>query len=249
MRKPFLGANWKMKTDWQQAHDLAEAIDEGVNTAHCEVVLFPSFIHLPLVQYLVIEGDCQVGAQNVCDQADGAYTGEIAAYMLKEFDCAYVLVGHSERRHIYQESTTMVANQYQKALDQAIDPILCVGETLQQRQNQQIESVLTQQIKPVIEQSGIDSFEDGVIAYEPVWAIGTGEVATSEAINEAHELIRQYLRSYSSTIADSVRIIYGGSVKPDNAASIFELSEVDGGLIGGASLESDSLLKLYNQLA
>lgn len=248
MRKPFLGGNWKMNADSHLAQTLAHSINAGVTTPHADVVLFPSGVYLEQVRQQLVQSYCKIGAQNVCEYDQGAYTGEIAAYMLADMGCAYVLVGHSERRHIYGESNDTVAAKYQRALEQSLTPVLCVGETLHQKQSDQVNTILTQQVQAVIQQSGINSLEHGVIAYEPVWAIGTGEVATQDAINHAHQMIRQYLKSHSQQVAESVRIVYGGSVKPDNASAIFSLPEVDGGLIGGASLKADSFLALYNQL-
>lgn len=248
MRKPFLGGNWKMNADIEAAHALASACHKYVQSSRLEMVLFPSFVYLSDLQFLLTGGYCRLGAQDVSEFDKGAYTGEVAAYMLHDFDCAYVLVGHSERRHIYKETNSTVAAKYQQAWQACVQPILCVGETLQQKQANQVEAVITEQLQAVIEQSGIDSFQDSVIAYEPVWAIGTGEVATEEAINNAHQLIRQYLSSHSQTVAESVRIIYGGSLKPSNAHSIFNLPEVDGGLAGGAALKSDDFLSLYDEL-
>lgn len=248
MRTPFLGGNWKMNGTLKQLQTLAQAIHEGIDADHVEVALFPSYVYIDAIESIIQPGYCGLGAQHVCDQEQGSYTGEVAASMLSDMGCDYVLVGHSERRHIYQETNAQIAQKYQRVLDQHMMPILCVGETMEQKQHKQVESVLAHQLEAVMHQDTIDHLQDGIIAYEPVWAIGTGQVPTAEVINANHHFIRQYLRQYSEVVADSVRIVYGGSLKPDNAQAIFTLSEVDGGLVGGASLKSHDFLNLYKQL-
>lgn len=248
MRTPFLGANWKMNGTRDQLQSLAQTIHQGIDNDNVDVALFPSYVYCSIINSTIKPGYCRLGAQHVSDQENGAYTGEVSASMLKDIGCDYVLIGHSERRHIYQETNAQIAAQYQRALEQHMTPILCVGETSEQKHHKQVESVLAQQLEAIIQQDTIGHLQNGVIAYEPVWAIGTGQVPTAEVINANHHYIRQYLRQYSDVVADSIRIVYGGSLKPDNAQAIFTLSEVDGGLVGGASLQSDAFLTLYGQL-
>jgi triosephosphate isomerase len=184
----------------------------------------------------------------MCDHGGaGAFTGEVSGKMLLEFGCRYVIVGHSERRHIYGESNKLVARKFATAQDIGLCPILCVGETLDEREAEATEHVLAQQLDAVMAASGIDAFEQAVIAYEPVWAIGTGRTATPAQAQVAHAFIRAQLMQHAPEIARKVRILYGGSVKADNARALFAQSDVDGGLIGGASLDSDAFLKICSE--
>ncbi|HEB77686.1 MAG TPA: triose-phosphate isomerase, partial [Methylothermaceae bacterium] len=186
----------------------------------------------------------QVGAQNVADQDAGAFTGEVSALMLKEFGCSLAIVGHSERRLLYGESDDLVAARYQKAIEHELCPILCIGETLEQREAGETFTVVDQQLDAVLDKAGIQSLTRAVIAYEPVWAIGTGHTATPEQAQEVHQHIRQRLASQNADVAEQVRILYGGSVNADNAEALFSMPDIDGGLIGGASLKADSFLSI-----
>jgi triosephosphate isomerase len=188
------------------------------------------------------------GAQNIADQESGAYTGEVSASMLKEINCTYALVGHSERRSYYGDTNETVAARFSQALSQGICPILCVGETLEQREQDKTFQVIDEQLDAVIDLVGIESFAKAVIAYEPVWAIGTGKTASDEQAQEVHQYIRQQIAKRDQSIADNMQILYGGSVKPGNAKALFAMADIDGGLIGGASLDAESFLGIYNSI-
>ncbi len=227
------------------AEKLASAIVSGL-PAGCpaEVGVCPSFVFIPEVGECLGNSGVLLGAQNVADQDSGAYTGEISAPMLKEFGCRLAIVGHSERRQVYGESDALVAARYQKAIEHGVTPILCIGETLEQREAGNTFKVVDEQLQAVLDKAAVQSLNDAVIAYEPVWAIGTGHTATPEQAQEVHAHIRQRLASQDADVAAKVRILYGGSVNADNAASLFAQEDIDGGLIGGASLKADSFLAI-----
>ncbi|MFT6308167.1 MAG: triosephosphate isomerase [Halioglobus sp.] len=185
-----------------------------------------------------------LGAQNCSEAISGAFTGEVSANMLAEFGCEYVILGHSERRAIFHETSELVAAKCMAVQQAGLTPILCVGETLEQREAGNVESVIAEQLDAVLEAAGIEAFDNMVVAYEPVWAIGTGKTATPEQAQEVHALIRARIASKSSSIAEALRILYGGSVKPDNAATLFSQTDIDGGLIGGAALDAESFLAI-----
>ncbi|BCX80870.1 triosephosphate isomerase [Methylomarinovum caldicuralii] len=230
--------------------ELAAAIAGGL-PANCPVAVgvCPAFVFIPAVAEQLQDTPVQVGSQNVADQDAGAFTGEVSAPMLKEFGCTLAIVGHSERRLIYGESDALVAARYQKAIEHGICPLLCIGETLEQREAGETFAVVDQQLQAVLDVAGIDSLKQAVIAYEPVWAIGTGRTATPQQAQEVHAHIRRQLAAQSEEIAARVRILYGGSVNADNAASLFAMEDIDGGLIGGASLRADSFLTIVKAAA
>ncbi|MAA73057.1 MAG: triose-phosphate isomerase [Bermanella sp.] len=186
------------------------------------------------------------GAQDVSQHPSGAYTGEVAVSMLEDFACKYALVGHSERRELFHESDDIVADKFLALLGSSVLPILCVGETLSQRESGETMAVIVAQIEAVLSKAGIAGFNNAVIAYEPVWAIGTGKTATPEQAQDVHKAIREYLAQYDATIAETIQIVYGGSVKPNNAEAIFAQPDVDGALVGGASLNSNDFVKICN---
>jgi len=197
----------------------------------------------------LLEGtDLALGAQNVADKASGAYTGEISAAMLSEFNCKYALVGHSERRSYYGDTNASVAARFCQAQEQGIIPVLCVGETLEQREQDKTFTVIDEQLNAVIDLAGIAAFSKAVIAYEPVWAIGTGKTASDQQAQEVHYYIRQFIAAKDQAIAEKIQILYGGSAKPENAQGLFAMPDIDGGLIGGASLDADSFLKIYRSI-
>jgi triosephosphate isomerase (TIM) len=189
-----------------------------------------------------------LGAQNVADKPSGAYTGEISAAMLKEFGCKYALVGHSERRTYYGDTDESVAARYNQAQEQGIIPVLCIGETLEEREQDKTFEVITTQLDAVLKNAGVASLNNAVIAYEPVWAIGTGRTATDEQAQEVHQFIRQYIAEKDKAVAEKIQILYGGSAKPENAKGLFAMPDIDGGLIGGASLDAESFLKIYQSV-
>lgn len=241
MTKPLIAGNWKMHGNANTAADLAKQLALHHNTFNgVEVVVFPPAVYLERVVAAVVGSSVGVGAQNMSQWSSGAYTGEISGDMLNDMGCHYVLVGHSERRTLFAESNQVVAEKFNAAQQQGLTPILCVGESLQERQQGQTVKVVTEQITAVIDLVGIESLCKGVIAYEPVWAIGTGEVASPEQAQAVHAEIRSQLGSQGA----NTRIIYGGSVKSSNAGAIFAQPDIDGGLVGGASLEATEFSKI-----
>jgi triosephosphate isomerase len=193
---------------------------------------------------LLKDSGVTLGAQTVCAEAQGAFTGEVSAAMLKDAGCRYVLVGHSERRQLYAESDNLVARKFVAAQSQGLVPVLCVGETLEEREGDQTTAVVTRQLEAVLAVSGIQSLARAVIAYEPVWAIGTGRTATPEQAQAVHAMIRAKLTDRDAMIGGSVRLLYGGSVKASNAQELFAMPDIDGGLVGGASLKADEFARI-----
>ena len=207
-----------------------------------DVAIFPPYPYLPLVSNLAAESALGLGAQDISAHASGAYTGEVSGEMLREFRCGYVLCGHSERRSYHGETDQLVAEKAQAALDAGVTPIICVGETLDQREAGDTESVVGSQVDAVIEKLGPNAMDHVIIAYEPVWAIGTGKTATPDQAQAVHRFIRSKIEKLDATIAGRLRILYGGSVKSANAAELFAQPDIDGGLIGGASLKAEEFL-------
>lgn len=246
-RKPIVAGNWKMHGSQDQAKALLEAIQKGVLAAwadRVDIVVFPSFVHLPLAKQQLKNTAIAWGGQNLYVGQSGAFTGEISGTMLADYGCRYVLVGHSERRSIFHEDLLLVAAKFKAALAAKLQPILCLGETLMERNQGKTEAVIAEQLESVVMTVGIAAFEQAVIAYEPVWAIGSGLTATPEQAQNVHAFIRHLLARHDASIAKSSRILYGGSVKADNAHALFEKPDIDGGLIGGASLEAASFLSI-----
>ena len=245
MRQAIIAGNWKMHGSRVENARLLEAIVAGLPGAGgAQVLVCPPFVYLAEAVRALHGGPVAVGAQNLSAEAGGAYTGEISAAMLKDTGCSHVIVGHSERRHLYGESDDLVARKYAAAQGKGLIPILCVGEQLQEREAGWTQAVVARQLAAVIALCGIGSFSNAVVAYEPVWAIGTGKTATPEQAEEVHTLIRAQLAAEDAKIAALVRVLYGGSVKAGNAAEIFAKPNVDGGLIGGASLKADEFLAI-----
>jgi triosephosphate isomerase len=244
-RKPLVAGNWKMNGSLASVRTLVTEVCAGV-AADCQaqVALCPPAIYIPEVSRLLADSPVALGAQNVSDQESGAFTGEISAAMLQDYHCRYVIVGHSERRNVYGESDEFVARKFARAVASGLTPILCVGELLQEREAGTTEEVIARQLDAAIHGAGMDAFNSAVIAYEPVWAIGTGRNATPEQAQEVHAFIRLRLARNDDNIADRIRILYGGSVKADNAKQIFSKVDVDGGLIGGASLKAQDFLAI-----
>src|SRR3954469_22326730 len=237
-RTPLVAGNWKMHGSRASNQALLEALLAGIaGLARVECTVCVPFPYLHDVGAQLRGTAVGWGAQNVSEHARGAYTGEVAAPMLAELGCRHVIVGHSERRQLYGESDSQVAAKFAAALDARLTPILCVGETLEERDAGRTEKVVARQLDEVLTTTGIEAFSGAVVAYEPVWAIGTGRTATPEQAQSVHALIRE--RIFKGT-----PILYGGSVKPDNAAAIFSMPDVDGGLIGGASLVAKDFLAI-----
>ena len=243
MRRTLVAGNWKLNGSKQNTKELIDGILQGMSAVtNADVAVCPPFVYIPQAAELLASTQVAWGAQNCSQHNDGAYTGEVAAPMLKEFGCTYVILGHSERRSIYNESNDDIVQKFIAVKSAGLIPILCVGELLTEREGGKTEAVVGEQLDAVLNVTGIEEFENAVIAYEPVWAIGTGVTATPEQAQEVHAFIRQRLAAKNATIAENIQILYGGSVKPDNAAELFAKSDIDGGLIGGASLKADSFL-------
>ena len=243
MRAKLIAGNWKMNGSLQSVTELVDDIRAG-DCGQAELAVCPPSVFLMKVGGMLDGSDIALGAQNVCDRESGAYTGEISAAMLQECGCRYAIVGHSERRSLYLESDELVAARFAAALKGGLTPILCVGETLDERERGETEQVVQKQIDAVIESCGADAFANAVIAYEPVWAIGTGKVATPDQAQAVHAFIRSQLAKSNATVADSLRILYGGSMNPSNAAELLAQADIDGGLIGGASLKAGDFLAI-----
>ena len=208
------------------------------------VVLFPPFVHLDLVADLLTGSPVRLGGQTLSEHEQGAYTGEISGSMLREAGCDYVLVGHSERRSLYGETDETVAAKFEAALASGLTPVLCVGESLDEREADQTTAVVERQLDAVLSRCGVESLGRAIVAYEPVWAIGTGKTATPAQAQEVHAAIRARVATNDATIAGSLQILYGGSVKGDNAAELFSMPDVDGGLVGGASLDAEQVARI-----
>jgi triosephosphate isomerase len=243
MRSSLIAGNWKMNGSLQSVTELVDGIRAG-DAGKAELAVFPPAVFLMKVGGMLADSKCALGAQNVCDQEAGAFTGEVSAAMLKQCGCRYALVGHSERRSLYLETDQLVAARFAMALASGLIPILCVGETLDEREQGITEAVVARQIDAVIDVSGIGGIAQAVIAYEPVWAIGTGKVATPDQAQEVHAFIRGKLAQLDVGVAEQVKILYGGSMNPSNAAELLSQDDIDGGLIGGASLKADDFLAI-----
>ncbi len=242
MRKKLVAGNWKMHGSRSMAGALLKEIVAGKPTS-IDVAVFPPYPYLAELAWQHAEAGVGIGAQDVSEhQGQGAYTGEVAAAMLSDIGASWVLVGHSERRQYHGESNALVARKFAAACAGGLTPILCVGETLQQREAGETEAVITDQLQAVLQTHGIASFDTAVIAYEPLWAIGTGHTATPEQAQQVHAFIRSQLEKEDVTISRLTRLLYGGSVKAANAAGLFAQADVDGGLIGGASLTASDFL-------
>lgn len=237
MRKPIVAGNWKMHGTLESARALAaEVAGAAASHAGVQLVVIPPFVHLQAVHEALSGSAVQLGAQDVSPREEGAHTGEISTRMLRDVGCQYVLCGHSERRQYQAESNELVAQKFMAARRAGLVPVLCVGESLEERERGATESVLRAQLEPVLRLGGPATFERALIAYEPRWAIGTGQTATPEQAQQAHRFLRSEVAAFSATIADLLPLLYGGSVKAANAAELFAQPDVDGGLIGGASL-------------
>jgi len=243
MRQPLVAGNWKMNGSLESIGVLLDGIKAGMGTVtRAAVAVCAPAIYIPAVQQQLQGSAIAWGGQDVSAESAGAYTGEIATSMLKDFGCTYVIVGHSERRAYHGESDLLVARKFAAARAAGLVPILCVGETLEEREQGITEQVVARQLDAVIELEGVASLADGVVAYEPVWAIGTGKTATPEQAQDVHEFIRGRIAELDGGVAEGLQILYGGSMKPDNAAELIAKPDIDGGLIGGAALNAEDFL-------
>lgn len=242
MRKPIIAGNWKMNMNHRQAEELAKGIVEKIaDIPGIDIVVCPSFTSLHAVQNVIKDTGISMGAQNMHWEEKGAFTGEVSASMLLTLGCNYVILGHSERRAYFHETDEIVARKVKAAIESGLTPIVCVGETRKEREEGITEKVVETQVRGAFEGLSSELFDGTVIAYEPVWAIGTGLTATSEQAQEVHEFIRKLLDGiFGTEIAEKTRIQYGGSMKPASAHELLNEPDIDGGLIGGASLDAES---------
>ncbi len=241
MRRPVVIGNWKMNGGTAFTQDLLKTLaDKWAGVHQAEVAVCPPFPYLPLTSQVLENTNISWGAQDVSTQKNGAYTGEVAGDMLVDFGCKYVLVGHSERREYHGESSELVAQKFKAAVEQGMIPVLCVGESLEEREADKTFDVIGRQLLKVVDHCGLDMVAKGIIAYEPIWAIGTGKSATPQMAQDVHSYIREVL----GPEGDQMRILYGGSVKPETAEGLFGQKDIDGALVGGASLKAQDFVDI-----
>jgi triosephosphate isomerase (TIM) len=248
-RRPLIAGNWKMnKTPQETQNYIEHFLASFSDFSDCDVLLIPSFTSLDRAKGFLVESPLLLGAQDMYPASSGAYTGAISTGMLKACGCTFVLVGHSERRHVFGDSNEVVNEKLRTVLDNNLRPILCVGETLEEREDNRTESVLEEQLADGLKDVSEAALEKLVIAYEPVWAIGTGKTATAEQAQETIAYVRSLIQTYyKESASESMRILYGGSVKPSNAKELQAQPDIDGALIGGASLDPDSFAEIISE--
>jgi triosephosphate isomerase len=246
-RREIFAGNWKMYTTRAEALDLVKGISEGLGDIRSrEVIVFPPAVHAREVVNACAD-KIAVGLQNMYFEKEGAFTGEISPLMVKDVGARYILIGHSERRHVFGESDELVNKKVKAAYEYGLEPVVCVGELLEEREAGNSEQVVERQVKAALSGISPDQMKKMVIAYEPVWAIGTGKVATPEIADAMHKSIRNVIKAlFGGGVAESVPVLYGGSVKPDNIAGLFSLDDIDGVLVGGASLKAKSFLDIIH---
>jgi triosephosphate isomerase len=245
MRRPMVAGNWKMHGSRSSNQSLLADLELRLKPEWpVDIAVFPPYVYLTDAVRMLEGGRVAVGAQDVCAESGGAFTGQVAASMLKDVGCTYVIVGHSERRRWYHEDDALVARKFAAASDAGLIPVLCVGETLEEHESHQAHAVVARQLDAVVATHGVGVFADAVLAYEPVWAIGTGRTATPEQAQAVHSFLRNRIEAQDAKIARHLRILYGGSVKAGNAAELFSMPDVDGGLVGGASLSADEFQQI-----
>jgi len=244
MRRTIVAGNWKMNASKESVNKLIVDILSGMDEVRSEVVVCAPFPYLSQVETLITHSQVKLGAQNLNTNSSGAFTGEVSANMIKDFGAKHVIVGHSERRSLYGETSSLVAEKVQAALDNDLTPLLCVGESLEQRESGETEIVVAEQINTVVELVGIEAFRNIIIAYEPVWAIGTGRTASPEQAQAIHLFIRDLLRESNEGVAQRTPILYGGSMNAGNARELISCADIDGGLIGGAALKAEEFLQI-----
>jgi triosephosphate isomerase len=243
MRSPFVAGNWKLNGSRSSASALASAIASGSKSG-VETVICPVSLHIADVAQALTGSAVKLGAQNASANESGAYTGEVSATMLSEYGCEFVIIGHSERRTLFAETDLGCAERHAAVQQAGLKPIFCVGESLQERESDQTFKVLERQLDALIEVAGPEALDNAVVAYEPVWAIGTGKTATPDQAQAVHAHLRQYVSGHNAEAADRLQILYGGSVNAGNAADLFANADIDGGLIGGAALKSEDFLAI-----
>jgi len=245
MANMIVAGNWKMNASKSAVTELLSGLKQGeAQVKNAELVVFPPFPYLPQVQTELNGSNVRIGVQNVSAAEKGAHTGEVSLAMAQEFGVTYVLVGHSERRAMYGEGNAQVAAKYVATQSAGLTPILCVGETLEEREQGQTLSVVAGQVQAVIEAAGGQSFANAVVAYEPVWAIGTGLTASPAQAQDVHKAIRAHIAAIAPEQASGLKILYGGSVTAASAEELFAQADIDGGLVGGASLQAESFLAI-----
>lgn len=245
MRRPLVCGNWKLNGSIVKSGQLVDALSSGATAIDgVDLAICPVFVHLPLACERAAGTPLEIGVQDVSDRDEGAFTGEVAAGMAAEFGARIAIVGHSERRARHGETDAGVAAKFMAATGSGLTPILCVGETLAERDAGETLTVVTRQLDAVLAVSGVSGFAGGVIAYEPVWAIGTGRTATPEQAQEVHAALRGRLAAHDAALAEGTRVVYGGSMKAANAGELMAMPDIDGGLIGGASLDADEFLAI-----
>jgi len=245
MRQKLVAGNWKLNGSKASIESLVGGILAGLEGMdNVAVAVCPPYVYIPMTQGLLAGSRVGLGSQDIADQDAGAFTGEVSGPMLNEFGCGYAIVGHSERRAIYGEQDGDTARKFAAARRHGLKPILCVGETLAEREGGITEAVVARQLDAVITLEGVEALVDGVIAYEPVWAIGTGKTASPQQAQDVHAFIRGKIAGLNEAVAAKVQILYGGSVKGANAAELFAMPDIDGGLIGGAALDAREFLAI-----
>jgi len=244
MRTPLIAGNWKLHKTLTEAVDLVGALKTAVNDVKdVEILVAPPFTAISMLATKLAGSNIKLGAQNCWFETSGAFTGEVSAPLLKDAGCDYIIIGHSERRQIFGENDETINRKVQAVLEAGLSCILCIGETLEERESGDMFEVLTRQVKEGL--AGVKNMEKVVIAYEPVWAIGTGKTATSEQAQEVHSFVRGMLQGlYDQQVAMATRILYGGSVKPENVDELMSMDDVDGALVGGASLKADDFARI-----
>ncbi len=250
MRRKLVAGNWKMHGRLaSNASLVAELLQGTSDMTAVDIILAPVSVHIPQLQGLLAGSALRLAAQNAATEAEGAFTGEVAPGMLKELGVQAVILGHSERRSLYGESDALVVAKVVQALRAGLQPILCVGETLAEREAGETLAVVARQLCAVLDVVGVEAFAAAVLAYEPVWAIGTGKTASPEQAQEVHSALRAVLAGYDAVLASKLQILYGGSVKAANAASLFVMPDIDGALVGGASLQAQEFLAICRAAA
>jgi triosephosphate isomerase (TIM) len=245
MRQPLVAGNWKMNGTLAELGPLVQDIKRGLDSvSKTEVAVCPPFVYLPFVSERLKGAPIRLGAQNLSHKDKGALTGEVSGPMLKDYNCCFAIVGHSERRTLFGETDALVAEKFVQAAKVGLIPILCVGESLTDREAGRTDQVVAQQLQTIFDSAGVEALKSAVVAYEPVWAIGTGRTATPEQAQAVHAHIRGLIAARDQDIAKQLRILYGGSVTASNAKGLFAMVDVDGGLIGGASLDAHAFLAI-----
>ena len=249
-RTPLIAGNWKMNGSRAESSELVKKLAAGVDGVSAEMLICPPFVYLDSASGWVGSAAISLGSQDIAaEQGAGAFTGEVSGAMLTDMGCRYAIVGHSERRTIYAETDAVVVEKFRAAQAVGLVPILCVGENLDQRESDKTDAIVSGQVNAVIDALGIGVLADAVIAYEPIWAIGTGKTATPDQAQTVHAMIRGLVAGHDAIIAGSLRILYGGSVKGSNAADLLSQQDIDGGLVGGASLDATDFLAIYGAAA